>query len=86
MHVNLLDLAQWPAMLITITAAWFVASTQRRRRRMGFWLYLVSNVLWVIWGVHTNAYALILLQVCLAVMNIRGERKAGGAQEAQPAS
>ena len=80
--MTLLDLAQWPAMLITIVAAWFVASTQRRRRRMGFWLYLLSNVLWVIWGVHTNAYALILLQICLAAMNIRGERKAAGAQPA----
>jgi hypothetical protein len=77
-----LDLTQWPAMLITVIAAWFVASTQRRRRRIGFWLYLVSNVLWVVWGLHTHAYALILLQVCLAVMNIRGERKAA-AQAAQ---
>jgi hypothetical protein len=67
-------------MLITIVAAWFVASTQRRRRRIGFWLYLVSNVLWVVWGIHTHAYALILLQLCLAVMNVRGERKA----EAKP--
>ena len=69
-------------MLITIIAAWFVASTQRRRRRIGFWLYLLSNVLWVIWGAHTNAYALIILQICLAAMNIRGERKAAGAQPA----
>jgi len=82
MSMTWLDLTQWPAMLITIIAAWFVASTQRRRRRIGFWLYLVSNVLWVVWGLHTDAYALILLQLCLAVMNIRGERKAT-AQAAQ---
>jgi len=83
--MNLLDLAQWPAMLITITAAWFVASTQSRRRRIGFWLYLVSNVLWVVWGVHTHAYALIMLQIALAAMNIRGERKSASVQKAQPA-
>jgi hypothetical protein len=35
----------------------------------------VSNVLWLIWGVHAHAYALMVLQVCLAAMNIRGERK-----------
>lgn len=63
-------------MLVTISGAWFVASTRRERRRIGFWLYLMSNVLWVVWGVHTHAYALILLQLCLAAMNIRGERKA----------
>ena len=84
--MTLLDLTQWPAMLITISAAWFVASTHRHRRRIGFWLYLLSNVLWAVWGVHTNAYALIVLQICLAVMNIRGERKTHTAnQSANPA-
>jgi hypothetical protein len=73
--MSLLDLVQWPAMAITVTAAWFVASTDKSRRHVGFWLYLVSNVLWVIWGVHSKAYALITLQFLLAAMNIRGERK-----------
>jgi hypothetical protein len=35
----------------------------------------VSNVLWVIWGYHTQAYALIVLQFCLCAMNLRGFRK-----------
>jgi hypothetical protein len=83
--MSLLDLTQWPAMLITVIAAWFVASTRRHRRRIGFWLYLVSNVLWVAWGLHSKAYALILLQLCLAAMNIRGERKASDPQTLQPA-
>jgi hypothetical protein len=72
---DLLDLLQWPAMVITITAAWFVGSTARRRRKVGFWLFLVSNVLWVIWGIQSRAYALIVLQFGLAFMNIRGEKK-----------
>jgi hypothetical protein len=73
--MSLLDLTQWPAMLVTSIAAWFVASSNHRRRHVGFWLFLASNVLWVIWGLHARAYALIVLQVCLAAMNIRGERK-----------
>jgi hypothetical protein len=73
--MNVLDLAQWPAMLITVVAAYFVASSNTRRRRIGFCLYLFSNVLWVAWGLHARAYALIVLQACLAAMNIRGERK-----------
>jgi hypothetical protein len=73
--MDYLDLVQWPAMVVTVVAAWFVASTQRERRKRGFWLFLVSNVLWIVWGVHTHAYALIALQFCLAFMNIRGERK-----------
>jgi hypothetical protein len=31
--------------------------------------------LWVVWGLYTSAYALILLQFCLAAINIRGARK-----------
>jgi hypothetical protein len=69
-----LDLIQWPAMLVTVCASWFVASRSRARRRTGFWLFLVSNVLWIVWSVPAHAYALLVLQLCLAITNIRGER------------
>jgi hypothetical protein len=73
--VSTLDLIQWPAMMVTVIASWFVASGRRLRRQIGFWLFLLSNALWVVWAVHTTAYALIVLQLCLAAMNIRGERR-----------
>lgn len=67
-----LDLIQWPAMAVTVLAAWLVASRASRRRTVGFWAFLASNVLWVVWGWHTGAWALIVLQVALAALNIRG--------------
>ena len=70
-----IDLLQWPAMVVTVLSAWFVASQNKRRRNWGFWLFLTSNLLWVIWGWHDHAYALITLQVILALMNIRGVAK-----------
>jgi hypothetical protein len=70
-----LDWMQWPAMMVTVFAAWFVASRNRPRRKLGFWLFLASNVLWIVWGVYARAYALILLQLCLALMNVRGEKR-----------
>ena len=70
-----LDLLQWPAMIATLAAAWLVASTQSQRRNAGFWVFLVSNLLWVGWALYVHAYALILLQLGLAAMNIRGARK-----------
>ena len=73
--MDYLDLTQWPAMIVTVIAAWYVASSQKKRRHVGFWLFITSNVLWVIWGVYAHAYALIALQVCLAAMNIRGAMK-----------
>lgn len=72
---SLLDFLQWPAMLASVLAAWLVASTKAHRRNIGFWVFLFSNVLWTAWGVHTKAYALIVLQVTLALMNIRGLKK-----------
>ena len=62
-------------MLVTIAASWFVTSRRRGRRWLGFWLFLLSNVLWVVWGWHARAYALIVLQVCLAALNAHGARK-----------
>ena len=69
------DLVQWPAMVVTVLAAWLVASRRAGRRNVGFWLFLLSNVLWVVWGLHQHAYALVALQVCLAVLNVRGAKK-----------
>ncbi|MDQ6621120.1 MAG: hypothetical protein M3Z31_15735 [Pseudomonadota bacterium] len=70
--MDLLDLVQWPAMAVTVLAAWLVASLSKHRRTVGFWAFIVSNVLWIVWGWHDGAYALITLQVALAALNIRG--------------
>ena len=68
----MLDLIQWPAFAASVVAAWLVASSSPGRRNAGFWIFLASNVLWVVWGIHTQAWALIALQVCLAALNVRG--------------
>jgi hypothetical protein len=72
---TLLNAVQWPAMVTTLVAAWLVASQSRRRRNWGFWCFIVSNALWVIWGWHAQAYALIALQVGLFALNLRGAKK-----------
>lgn len=73
--MDLLNLLQWPAMVVTVAASWLVASTQKGKRNVGFWVFLFSNVLWVTWGIYSGAIALVVLQVCLAAMNIRGAMK-----------
>lgn len=69
------SLLQWPAMAVNVYAAWLVTSTTRHRRQMGFVWFLVSNVLWSVWGIVVSAYAVIVLQVFLAVLNVVGMRK-----------
>ncbi|HMN47082.1 MAG TPA: hypothetical protein PKE27_21070 [Povalibacter sp.] len=73
--MEFLDLLQWPAMIVTLAAAWAVGSTRSRRRKVGFWLFIASNVLWMIWGFSEDAWALIVLQVGLFVLNLRGAQK-----------
>jgi len=73
--MDYLDLIQWPAMLVTVIAAWLIASQANRRREFGFWCFLLSNVLWIVWAWHDHAYALVALQVALAGLNVRGAYK-----------
>jgi hypothetical protein len=81
--LDLIDLLQWPAMIVTVCAAWLVASRSAHKRKVGFWVFLLSNVLWTIWGWHDGAYALIALQAALAAMNIRGAYKNERVEQAE---
>jgi hypothetical protein len=67
-----LDALQWPAMAVTLLGAWLVASKSTALREWGFWVYLASNALWIAWGWHTAAWALVGLQIGLVAMNLRG--------------
>lgn len=69
------EFLQWPAMAITVLAAWFMGSVRARRRVIAFWCFTVGNALWVIWGASHEAYGLITLEVVLALMNMRGLKK-----------
>jgi len=71
----MIDWLQWPAMVVTVVAAWMVGSQRKFKRNWGFWLFLASNVLWIVWGYGDRAYALIVLQLSLAFLNIRGVLK-----------
>ena len=72
---DVLSALQWPATVATLAAAWFVASRSARKRKWGFWVYILSNVLWGLWGWHVDAYAMIALQAGLFAMNVRGAKK-----------
>ncbi|MBN9133228.1 MAG: hypothetical protein ABS69_18970 [Nitrosomonadales bacterium SCN 54-20] len=69
------NLLQWPAMVINILSVWLLTYQARRMRQAGFLLSLLSNVLWIIWGWHVQALAILGLQFALATINIRGVRK-----------
>jgi hypothetical protein len=70
------DWLQWPAFLASIMGAWWVGARSPEPRTVGLWLQMISNQLWALWGWSTGAWALVTLQACLAVTNIRGSVKA----------
>jgi len=72
---RVLEALQWPAMAATLLAAWLVASQSKRKRSLGFWCFILSNMLWAVWGWHDGALALIALQLGLFALNVRGARK-----------
>jgi len=67
-----IDFLQWPAMAVSLIAAYLVGAKRAERRILGFWTFILSNVLWIVWGLHDEAWALIALQVALLAMNVRG--------------
>jgi hypothetical protein len=75
MKIDAYFFLQWIAMGVTVGASWLVAASSENRRNAGFWVFLVSNALWIVWGWHDTAYALVTLQIALAAMNIRGVMK-----------
>jgi hypothetical protein len=70
-----MSLIQWPAMVVNILAVWLLTSQAKHKRHAGFVLSLISNALWVVWGLHVQAFAVLGLQVALATLNIRGVKK-----------
>ena len=67
-----LDFLQWPAMAVSLYAAFMIGSKKAGKRIFGFWMFILSNIMWIIWGFHDEAWALISLQVALMAMNVRG--------------
>ena len=73
--MDYLNQLQWLAMIVTVISAWLLASQAKRKRNIGFWCFLLSNGLWIVWGWNDHAYALVVLQIALAILNIRGAYK-----------
>ena len=67
-----IDFLQWPAMLVTLYASYLIGSKRPRIRIFGFCMFILSNLLWITWGWHDEAYALITLNSALMAMNVRG--------------
>ena len=64
-------LLEWPAMAISLAAAWWMGSTKAKKRIVAFVLLIVGNLMWIAWGYGEGAWALIALNVGLLALNVR---------------
>jgi uncharacterized membrane protein len=69
---NVFGLLEWPAMAISLAAAWWMGSKKAKKRIVAFCLLILGNLLWIAWGWGAGAWALIALQVGLIALNVRG--------------
>ena len=66
---------EWPAMLITLAAAWWLGSKKPEKRIFAFSLLIAGNLMWIAWGWGDDAWALIALNVGLMGLNVRAIMK-----------
>lgn len=70
----MIDLLQWPALVLSIVGAWLVGSNVRQQRAAGFLLFLLSNALWSMWGIGIAAWGVVITQAFFTWTSIRGLR------------
>ena len=63
---------EWPAMAISLAAAWWMGSRKAQKRVVAFIMLIVGNLMWIAWGWGAQAWALIALNVGLMALNVRG--------------
>lgn len=69
---EIFGMLEWPAMGISLVAAWLIGSRKAKKRIVAFWLLILGNVLWIAWGWGDEAWALIALNGGLMALNVRG--------------
>lgn len=67
-----LDLLQWPGMAFGLLGAPLVSGRSDRARRWGFVSWIVSNVCWIAWGVHTGGWGLVAMQAVFCATSFQG--------------
>lgn len=69
---DILAMLEWPAMAISLVAAYLLGSIDPTKRIVAFIMLIIGNLMWIGWGWGDDAKALIALNVGLMALNVRG--------------
>ena len=70
-----LSLLQYPGTVLTVGAYFLVGSKNANKRKLGFEMGLIGNIVWVmyaIWGNFPAAWGLVITNVAIFVGGLRG--------------
>ncbi len=67
-----MDSIQWFGAGFGIVGAYLVASSHSRVRAWGFTGFLISNFCWIAWGMNSDAFALVVMQLAFCLTSGRG--------------
>ena len=68
---NFFAMLEWPAMAVSLAAAYWMGSTKAKKRIVAFLMLILGNLMWIAWGWGEQAWALIALNVGLMALNVR---------------
>lgn len=63
---------EWIAAAWSVIGAWLVGSQDVHLRWFGFLLFLMSNLIWIGWGITIKAWPLVAMQCAFLVTSVRG--------------
>lgn len=72
MNPQYVDVLQWLGAISSMIGALLVASPYAHIRRKGFFIWLVSNQLLIMWALITHAWGIALMQVFFLATSYRG--------------
>ena len=73
-------LTDWLAFAVTLAGVWLLS----KYKRSGFMINVFGSFLWVLIGLHSRLYGLLVLNVVLLVLYLKGYLNWGGKEKAQP--
>ena len=67
-----MSLLEWSAAAIALAGAWALGYKAAPVRLLGWSCFLMSNVLFITWGVLIGAVGFTVMQLCFLLTSVRG--------------
>ena len=67
-----MSIIEWSAAAVALLGAWLLGYRPSVLRLAGWVCFLISNVLWGLWGLSVGAVPLVIMQGFFLITSVRG--------------